>query len=119
MTTKPKNDMQQEQERREKSRRRHFAEKRETMLRRRLGLTRKNHTLIIQGVTLRSMIGSPAILRERWIRVPYGRHFHFMLIRITFQAQDDKTYSALQLQCHDADRGYMLNVSRLYGLTPA
>jgi hypothetical protein len=117
MATKPQNELQEKQERAEKARRKHYAQKREKMLKERTGLSRKNHTPIIGGLRVRRFIDA-VLVRERWIRVPYGRNYHFMLLRYVYEAEDGQTYSAMQLQCHDADHGWMLNVSRFYAISP-
>lgn len=124
---KPKNDLQEKQERAEKTRRKFYAAKREKMVRRRTGLSRKNQQLILDNLPM-ALLNSE-IVKERWIfksaidhsgyRTGRGRRYHFMLMRYTFQSPDGRRWTAMQAQAHDGDHGWMLNITGLWGLKPA
>lgn len=115
MTTNP---FDEQKEREEKSRRKFYALKRETMLRKRLGLTRKNQQVRIGGLAM-FLTASPSIVRERWFKVPRGRKYHFAVLRYQLRSEDGRMWTALQAQAHDANYGYMLNVTGFWGLKPA
>lgn len=119
MMHKPKNDLQEQQERAEKNRRKYFSEQRAKMIKRRTGLTHKNHTLIIRGITIQQIVGAPVIVRERWCRQPLGRSYHFMLLRYTLRTTGGDLWTALQAQTHDANRGYMLSITGFWDFKPA
>lgn len=114
---KPKNELQEKQERAEKARRKFYAAKREKMVRQRTGLSRKNQQVRLNGLPL-AIVGSPEIVKERWHKQPYGRRYHFMLMRYTLQSEDGRRWTAMQAQAHDGDYGYMLNITGLWGLKP-
>jgi hypothetical protein len=105
-----------------------FAEKRAKMIKRRTGLTRSNNTLVIGGLRVARIIGAPLTIRERQYHVARvnfarggkkGRTIHFALLRYTFQTADGRTCTALQAQAHDANHGYMLNVTGFWNVIPA
>ena len=110
------NSFNDDKERREKAQRKYYTALREKMLRKRLGLTRTNQQIRIGGMAV-FFTASPVILRERWfISALNGRKYDFVILRYSLRSEDGRTWTALQGQCHDANRGYMLNVTGLYNL---
>lgn len=116
MPPQTNNPFDEQKEREEKARRKFYALKRETMLRKRLGLTRKNQQIRIGGMAM-FLTASPSIMRERWFISDYnGRKYHFAVLRYSLRSEDGRNWTALQGQCHDANRGYMLNVTGFWNL---
>jgi len=126
MPAKPVNAFEQEKEQREKALRKKYAAQREAMVKRRTGLTRKNHTLRIQGAVMQ--VVSRELIRERWLHTERkdfsrggkkGRSYHFAIWRYTLQSADGRIWTALQAQAHDSNHGHMLNVTGFWNVSPA
>ena len=125
MTSKPKNQFEEDKKRREHERNKYYHLLREKQVKRRTGLSRKQQQLRIQGMAM-FLITSPEIVRERFIRVSKlddygssmsrGRTYHFAIWRYSLRSEDGRLWTALQAQCHDANHGWMLNVTGLYNL---
>jgi hypothetical protein len=118
MASKPKNQFEEDKKRREHERNKYYRLLREKLVRRRTGLSRKNQQIKVNGLAM-ALTASPEIMRERWFKVPRGRKYHFALLRYNLRSEDGRHWTALQVQCHDADHGWMLSISGLYNLKPA
>lgn len=95
------------------------AQRMETLVKQRTGITRHNTALTIKGLSVKNFIGAPEILRERYFRKPRGRRYYFAVVRFKFIAQDGQCYTVLRAQTHDADRGYCLSITGFWGLKSA
>lgn len=124
MAAKPVNEFEQAKKERDRARRKQYAKQREKQVRKRLGLTRKNQQIRIGGMNM-ALIGSPAIVQERWYHEERraferggkkGRTYHFMVLCYSLRSEDGKQWTALQAQAHDGNWGYMLNVTGFWNL---
>lgn len=97
------------------------------LVKRRTGVTRKTVSLTICGLGVKRMIGSPVILRERWLHIPRrefckgcpkGRTYHFAVVRFAFEAADGRLYSAKRVQCFNANSGLLQSLTGFYSLQP-
>jgi hypothetical protein len=92
------------------------AERMEKQVRKRLGITRHDYTIVIHGVQMVGFVESPVTVRERFIKVPQGRSYHFAVKRFTMVDAQGCHWTALQAQAHDAHHGFALSVTGFYGL---
>lgn len=105
------------------------ATKMDKQVKQRTGIDRHSRSINICGLPVLCLMGAPEIVRERWIRKPRkhdrdgnkikGRTYHFAVMRFKFQAVGGQLYTAMRVQCHDANAGYALSITGFYNLTPA
>lgn len=97
------------------------------LVKQRTGVTRKSVSFKVCGLGVRQFVGSPVILRERWLHeprrefckgCPKGRTYHFAVVRITFEAVDGRLYSAKRVQCFNANSGLLQSLTGFYSLCP-
>jgi len=116
---KPKNEFEEQKERQKKARQKAWNAAKEKLIRERTGITRHNHKLTIQGVPVHHLIGAPTIACERWGKNQFGTRIHVALLVYRLQADDGREFTVRQAQVHETKHGYMLTLSRFWGLTPA
>lgn len=92
------------------------AERMEKQVKKRLGITRHKQDIVIKGVRMAGIIGTPEIVRERWIKKPFERSHHFAIKRYLMVDEQGGLWSAYQAQAHDANAGYVLSVTGFWGL---
>lgn len=107
-----------------------LAAKMDKQVKQRTGIDRHSRSISICGLPVLCLVGAPEIVRERWIRKPAsygvtlgkrikGRTYHFAVMCFKFQAVGGQLYTAMRVQCHDANAGYALSITGFYNLTPA
>lgn len=95
------------------------AAKMDVQVKKRTGIDRHSRSISICGLPVLRLVGAPEIVRERWHKVRRGRSYHFAVMRFKFQAVGGQLYTAMRVQCNDANHGYALSITGFYNLTPA
>lgn len=97
----------------------YVAQRMDKLVKKRTGVTRHSTELFICGLKVKCLTTSPETLHECWYHKPQGRHWHFAVVRFSFQSEDGRLWTAKRAQTHDADHGYCLSITGFYDLKPA
>lgn len=84
----------------------------------RLGFTRKNPRIHACGMPVRRLI-TTELRREHWLRCPYDATYHAAVLRLTFEDEQGKHWTALQGRVFNASDGYLVSITGLYAIKPA